>query len=98
MSREPAAEKEYIAPVGEGLYSVNTGDWRTQYPEIRLEACRSCGLCLMHCPVNSVRRDSGPGARKGGTYRIDLSFCKGCGICAHECPAGAIEMRKEGPR
>ena len=66
MSREPAAEKEYIAPVGEGLYSVNTGDWRTQYPEIRLEACRSCGLCLMHCPVNAVRRDTGPGREEGG--------------------------------
>lgn len=96
MSRGPSGEKEYLAPVGEGIYSVATGDWRTQYPQIKLELCRSCGNCLMYCPVNAVRREAGP--KKGGTYRIDLAFCKGCGICAHECPQEAIEMRKEGPR
>jgi 2-oxoacid:acceptor oxidoreductase delta subunit (pyruvate/2-ketoisovalerate family) len=98
MKREPAVEKEYIAPVGEGLYTVNTGDWRTQYPHIRAEVCRACGRCLMYCPVNAVRREAGEGARRGGVYRIDLSYCKGCGICAHECPEQAIEMKKESPR
>jgi len=23
-------EKEYIGPVGEGIFAANTGDWRTQ--------------------------------------------------------------------
>ncbi len=26
--------KEYIVPIGEELFSVNTGDWRTSYPAL----------------------------------------------------------------
>lgn len=80
--------KEYIVPVGEGLYSVDTGDWRTSFPTLHGRLCTPCGLCLMYCPVNAVRR-------VGKTYEIDLSYCKGCGICAHECPHDAIVMMKE---
>ena len=81
-------EKEYIVPVGEGIHEVKTGDWRTMYPILHGDLCTPCGICLMYCPVNSVRR-------VGKTYEIDLSYCKGCGICAHECPRDAIVMLKE---
>lgn len=81
-------EKEYIVPVGEELYSVNTGDWRTSAPTLDGRLCTPCGLCLMYCPVNAVRK-------VGKAYEIDLSFCKGCGICAHECPHDAIVMMEE---
>ena len=81
-------EKDYKAPVGEGLYLINTGDWRTQFPAIDQEVCTRCGLCLMYCPVNSVRLEN-------GRFTIDLSFCKGCSVCAHECPAKAISMSRE---
>ena len=80
--------KEYIVPVGEGLYEVNTGDWRTEYPTLHGHLCTPCGICLMYCPVNSVRK-------VGKGYEIDLTYCKGCGICAYECPHDAIEMNKE---
>lgn len=84
-------EKDYAGPVGEGLYFVNTGDWRTQFPEIDQELCIRCGNCLIFCPTNSVRRVD-------GRFAIDLSFCKGCAICAKECPKQAIAMKKEGKR
>jgi len=81
-------DKDYKAPVGEGVYEINTGDWRTQYPVIDEATCRSCGICLMYCPVNSIRKD-------GKRFYVDLSYCKGCGVCAHECPADAITMIRE---
>jgi 2-oxoacid:acceptor oxidoreductase delta subunit (pyruvate/2-ketoisovalerate family) len=80
--------KVYIVPVGEDLYSVNTGDWRIAYPSLEKHLCTPCGICLLHCPVNAVRR-------VGKAYEIDLHYCKGCGICAHECPHSAIQMVKE---
>ena len=80
--------KEYIVPVGEELYSVNTGDWRTVYPALQHGLCTPCGICLMYCPVNAVRK-------VGKGYDIDLTYCKGCGICAYECPHEAILMIKE---
>ncbi len=83
--------KEYIAPVGEELYSVNTGDWRTERPVIDYDKCKPCGICLINCPVNSIRLVD-------EEYRIDLSFCKGCSICAYECPQDAIAMAKEDKR
>ena len=83
--------KEYIVPIGEELFSVNTGDWRTSHPAMDDDRCKPCGICLMNCPVNAV-------SRVGVKYCIDLTYCKGCGICAHECPHGAITMVKEEKR
>jgi 2-oxoacid:acceptor oxidoreductase delta subunit (pyruvate/2-ketoisovalerate family) len=80
-------EKEYIVPVGEGLHSVATGEWRTEHPVLQQHVCTPCGQCLLYCPVSSVRR-------VGTAYEIDLTYCKGCGICAHECPHDAIVMVK----
>jgi len=82
-------EKEYIAPVGEGLFATRTGDWRTQRPRLDSSKCSRCGNCLMYCPVNAVSRDL------GGAYSIGYEYCKGCGICAAECSASAIEMERE---
>ena len=44
-------EREYIVPVGEGLYSVNTGDWRTRRPVMDEDKCIGCGICYLYCPV-----------------------------------------------
>ncbi len=79
-------EKDYIAPVGEGLYIARTGDWRTRRPQLDQASCRRCGICLMYCPVNSIVRS------EAGEYSIDYEFCKGCGICSVECPAKSISM------
>lgn len=81
--------KDYLAPVGEGLHTVRTGDWRTQRPVLDQSTCARCGFCLMFCPVNSVRR------LEDGSFSIDLAYCKGCGICAAECASRAITMVRE---
>ena len=84
--------KEYIAPVGESIYEINTGDWRTRFPEMDKSLCVECGICMMYCPVNAIKASK---ARGKFRYTIDLSYCKGCGICSHECPKNAITMHRE---
>lgn len=82
-------EKDYIAPVGEGIYAIRTGDWRTARPRLDSEACNRCGNCLMYCPVNAVVRNA------DGSFQIGYEYCKGCGICAAECSSSAIVMERE---
>lgn len=80
---------DYIVPIGpEGIYEIQTGKWRTRRPVIDKEKCINCGVCLMYCPVNSIRKND-------GVISICYDYCKGCGICAHECTKGAIEMQAE---
>ncbi|GAB6173748.1 4Fe-4S binding protein [Paradesulfitobacterium aromaticivorans] len=76
-------------PVGDqGLYILNTAVWRTFRPVINKDLCTNCGICLIYCPVNSVRKIN-------GSIEMDLSYCKGCGICREECPKKAIEWVEE---
>ncbi len=77
---------DFICAIGKGLNIINTGDWKVYPPVIDKAKCKSCGLCLLYCPTNSVRFDGG--------YHIDLEFCKGCGVCINECPAKAIYFEK----
>ena len=79
---------DYIVPIGpEGLKIVNTGKWRTRKPVMDKAKCIKCGMCLMYCPVNSVKR------LEDGSFEINYDYCKGCGICARECKKNAIEMQ-----
>ena len=78
---------DYIVPVGtEGLKIVETGKWRTRKPVMDVEKCVRCGMCLLYCPVNSVKK------KADGSFEICYDYCKGCGICAHECKKKAITM------
>lgn len=48
---------DYIVPIGpEGLHIIQTGKWRTRKPVMDTDKCVKCGMCLMYCPVNSIRR------------------------------------------
>lgn len=80
----------YIVPIGadEGMYEINTGDWRTIRPILDENKCIKCGLCFLYCPVNAIKKEN-------DRFVITYNYCKGCGICAHECPKNAIEMVKE---
>ena len=83
---------KYVVPVGpvwNGLYSINTGAWRTRRPVIDKDLCNGCGLCFLYCPVFSIEK-------AGSSFIVNLSYCKGCGICAHECSKKAITMQEEG--
>ncbi|MCF8010316.1 MAG: 4Fe-4S binding protein [Clostridiales bacterium] len=82
-------EKEYITSVGEGIYSINTGDWRINEPVLDQEKCKKCGLCFLYCPVFCIEK-------KDDYYEINYDYCKGCGICARECKSGAIKMVEKG--
>lgn len=84
-------KRAFITPIGnEGIYTLDTGSWRTVRPVMNKEVCIECGICMTYCPVCSIVGDS---EKK---YSINLDFCKGCGICAHECPHKAIDMKPEG--
>lgn len=73
---------------GEKAGGLYVGDWRVYTPQIDLEKCTNCWLCVMYCPEAAIEKgDEGP--------EIDLRFCKGCGVCANECPVHAIGMVRE---
>lgn len=71
--------------------AFKTGDWRTERPVWKAEACRHCALCVPACPDSSI--PFGADQRRG---TFDLDHCKGCGVCAAVCPFGAISMVPEG--
>ena len=83
------SERMHITPIGkEGMYILDTGSWRTFRPVMNDEHCINCGICLVYCPVNAIKR-------LDGRIILTMDFCKGCGICAHECPRQAITMMRE---
>jgi Fe-S-cluster-containing dehydrogenase component len=51
-------------------------------------SCRSCRdpLCMIGCPVSSIRR-------RADTLEIVIEdWCIGCGLCAQNCPYGNINL------
>lgn len=65
-----------------------TGSWRIFKPEIDLEKCTRCGICVIYCPEGVIEMsEEGP--------RIDYDNCKGCLICVNECPLKAIKYLRE---
>jgi pyruvate ferredoxin oxidoreductase delta subunit len=74
-------------PASAGLR--DTGNWRTERPEIELGKCKRCFLCYLYCPETAIRLD-------GEAYpHIDYQHCKGCMVCYQECPTDAIMRRVE---
>jgi len=68
-----------------------TGDWRTEKPEVDHDKCIHCFFCWAYCPDSSIIVDPEEGKMKG----FDFKHCKGCGICARICPKNAITMVSE---
>jgi len=65
------------------------GNWRVLMPEIDMEKCVACGLCVTYCPEGAIT------AKPKEKPSINMNFCKGCGVCANECPQNAINMKRE---
>lgn len=62
--------------------------WRVFKPEIDLDACTRCWICVDTCPEGVIAQtDDGP--------VIDYNLCKGCGVCNNECPSNAISFERE---
>ena len=64
-----------------------TGNWRTERPEIELGKCKRCFLCYLYCPEAAMTLDS------KNFPHVDYDHCKGCMICFEECPTDAISRR-----
>lgn len=75
-----------VHPIVRPLSGVagRTSEWRTQRPELTLEGCTKCMLCVIHCPDDTIDLD------EDGFPRIDQYYCKGCMICEAVCPQGCI--------
>ncbi|MFH1038124.1 MAG: RnfABCDGE type electron transport complex subunit B [PVC group bacterium] len=65
------------------------------------EKCRSCGLCVQHCPREIIRIVPSQSrvdilcsslARGKNVVKVCSVGCIGCGKCVKECPVGAITL------
>lgn len=57
-------------------------DW--VIPEINLELCNLCGVCVDYCPTNAV--EMGP----DGPFIARPDDCSYCAQCSEICPQEAI--------
>lgn len=79
---------DYICAIAKELNDINTGDWKTCPVIIDQEKCIQCGICVMYCPTNSVKK-------RDEQFIIEPAYCKGCGVCVHECRQKAIYFERE---
>jgi 2-oxoglutarate ferredoxin oxidoreductase subunit delta len=55
--------------------------------------CKSCGECVMKCPVNAISWDTKRLGMLGEpAIMIDLDKCIGCETCERVCPDDAIKI------
>lgn len=55
--------------------------------------CKSCGECIIKCPVNAISWDEEElGTTGEPAINIDMDKCIGCGMCEQICPDFAIKI------
>ncbi|KPJ85143.1 hypothetical protein AMJ57_04235 [Parcubacteria bacterium SG8_24] len=60
-----------------------------------LGLCKSCGECIVKCPVKCIDWDDQELGQLGEpAIRIDLDKCIGCETCEQICPDAAIQITK----
>ena len=74
--------------IQEEVDRLMTWSWRVYRPEVDMDKCNLCGLCIEYCPEGNMIEFQ-------KRLCIDYQICKGCGVCAVECPFDAIAMLRE---
>jgi len=79
---------------GVACMMIKRSEWLK--PDVALETCVACGLCIDACPVGCLAMSALP--RSKGVdpfpYLENANACVGCGFCGQECPVDAITMKK----
>jgi len=61
-----------------------------------LDLCKSCGECIVKCPVNCISWDTEELGQLGEpAIVIDLDVCIGCETCEQICPDNAIQITRK---
>ena len=72
-------------------YKTDKIIWET-YPEL----CKSCGLCILQCPVKCLTYDKENNEFLGmPAVKCAIDKCIACGTCERVCPDCAISVEKE---
>jgi len=58
------------------------------------ERCKSCGICLVKCPVGAIKLGRHTGSFAAPLPEIDIDRCTVCDNCFLYCPDGAIKVEK----
>lgn len=79
---------------GASCTMVKRSEWAK--PEITLETCSACGICIDACPVGCLAMSEKPRDKGVDAYPFlkDSKACTGCGFCSRDCPMDAIVMQK----
>lgn len=67
------------------------------YVEIDIDACKGCGLCVLHCPTECLALNTSDTNRYSlhYAYLADEDKCIACLNCAVICPDAAIKVYRE---
>ncbi|MEE9616528.1 MAG: 4Fe-4S binding protein [Anaerolineae bacterium] len=63
-------------------------------PEINLQRCNRCGICVERCPTDAVEMRTVE-MRTEGPFIVRPSDCTYCALCEALCPQGAITCAYE---
>lgn len=74
--------------------AVKRSEWPK--PELVIEECTACGICVDACPVGCLQFLGMPVESGGHVYPClkDSRACIGCGFCSIECPSDALVMKR----
>ena len=68
--------------IGSGFYK-----WASDEPFFSTDACISCGMCTLVCPLQNITLEEGRPKWHGN--------CNTCDACYHYCPKNAIQYGKK---